>query len=111
MAVNQARHFKWVEAIGLFQQVASGDYLTARRLLATAADPAGTVDDLMRMLIVFFRDEEDEKIQRFVEAAYRMGPPPPPPPGQVELAKAIGTVYQRIKHHLEPLKEHHEHTP
>jgi len=78
MDADQARQFGWLEAIVLFQQVAHGDYLTAQRLLETAADPAGTVQDLIRMLTVFFRGEEDQKIENFIEAAYRAGPPPRP---------------------------------
>lgn len=70
----------WFEAIGLFQQLRDGDYVTARQLIATSADSDRVVDDLLRMLIVFLRAEESDKIDRFVEVAYRAGPPPPPPP-------------------------------
>lgn len=76
---DQIRQYRWLEAIGLFQQLQNGDYLTVRRLIETSAAPDDVVDDLLRMLIVFLRGEAPDKIERFVETAYRIGPPPPPP--------------------------------
>lgn len=74
---GQSRQYGWLEAIVLFQQLRNGDHATARRLIATSADPDLVVDDLLRMLVIFLRGEDVGKIDRFVEVAHRAGPPPP----------------------------------
>lgn len=79
MTADQSRQYCWLEAIGLFEQLRSGDYATARRLLQTSGEPEVVLDNFMRMIVVFLRGEEPEKMDRFVSAAYRNGPPPQPP--------------------------------
>ncbi|MFP5020774.1 hypothetical protein [Pseudonocardia phyllosphaerae] len=77
MSANQvAREGAWLEAIGLFQQVRSGDHPAARRLLHSSSDPDAVTECLLRMLAVFLRAEDGEKLDHFVDVAFKVGPPP-----------------------------------
>ncbi|MGO2747119.1 pyridoxamine 5'-phosphate oxidase family protein [Microbacterium sp.] len=91
MTAETSREGTWLESIGLFQQTRAGDHQAAMRLLETSADPATVVHGLFRMLVVFLRGEDADKLERFVDASLRAGAPPltSPVPGQT-LAHAEG---------------------
>ncbi|WP_136088860.1 pyridoxamine 5'-phosphate oxidase family protein [Auritidibacter ignavus] len=76
MTVETWRDGIWLESIGLFQQARAGNHQAAMRLLETSADPATTVHGLLRMLVVFLRDEDPDKMERFLDASLRAGAPP-----------------------------------
>lgn len=76
MSAEQTKEGTWLEAISLFQQARAGDHLAGMRLVETSAHPSTVVHDLLRMLTVFLRGEEPEKLDRFLEASFRAGPPP-----------------------------------
>ncbi|MDO4611183.1 hypothetical protein [Corynebacterium sp.] len=70
----------WIEAISLFRHVWAGDCVGGMRLLETSGERDAVTWGLLRMLSVFLRGEEPEKVDAFVDAAFRMGPPPGPRP-------------------------------
>ncbi|OKL52971.1 hypothetical protein BSZ39_12010 [Bowdeniella nasicola] len=76
MTAETLREGTWLEAIGLLQQARAGDHLAAMRLLETSADPVGVVHGLLRMLVVFLRGEDADKLERFLDASLRAGAPP-----------------------------------
>lgn len=80
VTAETSREGAWLEAIGLFQQARAGDHLAAMRLLETSADPAAVVHGLLRMLVVFLRGEDADKLERFLDASLRAGAPPLKPP-------------------------------
>lgn len=80
MAIQDPQEGTWLEAIGLFQQARAGDPLAGMRLLETSADPARVVHSFLRMLTVFLRGEDADKINHFLDASFRAGPPPLRPP-------------------------------
>lgn len=67
----------WLEAIALFQSVRDADHDVAARLLSTSSDSEVVMLNLLRMLGVYLRGEERDKLDRFVAASHRAGPPPP----------------------------------
>lgn len=76
VTAETSREGAWLEAIGLFQQARAGDQLAAMRLLETSADPAAVVHGLLRMLVVFLRGEDADKLERFLDASLHAGAPP-----------------------------------
>ncbi|GFZ98965.1 pyridoxamine 5'-phosphate oxidase family protein [Nesterenkonia alkaliphila] len=95
VTAETSREGTWLESIGLFQQARAGDHQAAMRLLETSADPAAAVHGLLRMLVVFLRGEESDKLERFVDASLRAGAPPlaSPVPGQT-LRHAEGLAHR-----------------
>lgn len=71
----------WLEAIALFETVRKGDQAASAQLLSTATEPDIVMLHLLRMLGVYLRGEDKDKLERFVAAARRAGPPPLPGPG------------------------------
>lgn len=71
----------WMEAIALFQTARDGEQDVARRLMRSASDPEAVTLSLLRMLTVYLRGEEPEKLDRFIDASHRAGPPPLPGTG------------------------------
>lgn len=70
------RESAWLEAIALFQEVRDGNHLAATALVNTCKDHDLVVSNLLRMMSVFLRGEETDKLDRFVESSHRAGPPP-----------------------------------
>ncbi|OAV62948.1 hypothetical protein A6F49_03880 [Enteractinococcus helveticum] len=73
--MHRACEGAWLEAIGIFQQVRSGDHQRAMKLLVTSADPPAVMQNLLRLLVVFLRGEDSRKLERFLDASFRAGPP------------------------------------
>ncbi|SJM71556.1 hypothetical protein [Gulosibacter sp. 10] len=71
----------WMEAIALFQSAREGEHEAAAQLLRTTSDPEAVALSLLRMLGVYLRGEEPEKLDRFIDASHRAGPPPAPGAG------------------------------
>lgn len=76
MTASHSNEGTWLEAIALFEQARAGEHLSAMRLLETSTDPAKVVHGLLRMLAVFLRGEEPQKLDRFLDASFNTGPPP-----------------------------------
>lgn len=68
----------WLEAIVLFETVRAGDQRAAATLMATATNPDAVMLSLLRLLGIYLRGENVDKLDRFVAAAHRAGPPPLP---------------------------------
>jgi len=74
--VAESEEGAMLEAIALFQAVREGKQTLATQLLETAAQPETVTRCLLRMLGVYLRGEDPEKLDRFIAAAHRAGVPP-----------------------------------
>lgn len=76
--MQETREGVWLEAIALFETVREGDHRAAATLLATATNRDAVMLSLLRLLGIYLRGEDGDKLDRFLAASHRAGPPPPP---------------------------------
>ena len=66
----------WLETIALFETIREGNQPAALRLLQTSAAREAVLGGLLGLIELYFRNEEDDKIEGFLAAAHSAGPPP-----------------------------------
>ncbi|MFW9238176.1 hypothetical protein ACOJA4_07325 [Corynebacterium striatum] len=66
----------WLETIALFEAIREGNQAAALRLLQTSAAREAVLGGLLGLIELYFRNEEDDKVEGFLAAAHSVGPPP-----------------------------------
>ncbi|ART20721.1 hypothetical protein CBE89_03885 [Corynebacterium striatum] len=60
----------------MFEAIREGNQPAALRLLQTSAAREAVLGGLLGLIELYFRNEEDDKIEGFLAAAHSAGPPP-----------------------------------